>query len=660
MGLNLDVDNRYYSSDIAAGHILSQSPPPGTVVRREWRVRVAESLGPQKVDVADTVGTQGRVAALRLRRAGLEVGATAKLPFAGVEDGTVLAQDPPAHSQGIAQPSVNILVAAPDTTPPDGYVMPDVTGMPVISAQDMLTKIGLKVDIPNYADVNTRRSVPWVSSPSPPSPPAPSLDNSPWPARALTSPPPSNSPQRNSLVRLPVQQHPKQRRMPPDSSDTPKPSTLPSGLSGYSHAWRALRHRNFRLFFGGQSISLIGTWMTRVATSWLVYRLTGSALVLGTVGFVGLIPTFVLAPIAGVIVDRIDRRKVLLWTQALAMVQSLALAWLTLSNRITITEVLALSAMQGVINAFDMPGRQAFMVQMVEERADLSNAIAINSSMVNAARLVGPSLAGLVIAATNEGWCFLIDGISYIAVIASLLMMRVRVGQEKRATASMIEQLKEGWEYVSSFVPVRTILLLFALVSLMGMPFVVLMPVFAAQVLHGGPHTLGFLMGALGVGALISALSLVVRKSVRGLSKMIPIAAAVFGAGLIAFGFSTNQWLSLLLMLVTGFGMMQGMTASNTIIQTLVPEDKRGRVMSYYTIAFVGMAPFGSLLAGGLAHAIGAQRTVIISGIACISGALWFWSHLKDVRKGMRPIYEQLGIIQPRVPIVVEEEVSSN
>jgi MFS family permease len=431
-----------------------------------------------------------------------------------------------------------------------------------------------------------------------------------------------------------------------------------TSIKDFSHAWRALRHRNFRLFFGGQSISLIGTWMTRIATSWLVYRLTKSSLLLGTVSFAGQIPTFLLAPFAGVLVDRMDRRKVLVWTQVLAMIQSLALAGLTLAHMINIREVLVLSVFQGMINAFDMPGRQAFMVQMVEDRADLSNAIAINSSMVNTARLVGPSLAGLVIAATNEGWCFLIDGTSYIAVIASLLMMRMRVGQEKRAAASMIEQLKEGWAYVSSFVPIRMILLLFALISLMGMPFVVLMPVFAAQVLHGGPHTLGFLMGALGVGALISALSLVVRKSVRGLSKMIPIAAAVFGAGLIAFGFSTNQWLSLLLMLFTGFGMMQGMTASNTIIQTLVPEDKRGRVMSYYTIAFVGMAPFGSLLAGGLAHAIGAQQTVILSGIACMAGALWFWSHLKDVRKEMRPIYEQLGILQPKVPIVVEEEVS--
>ena len=433
----------------------------------------------------------------------------------------------------------------------------------------------------------------------------------------------------------------------------------PASSRDYSHAWRALRHRNFRLFFGGQSISLIGTWMTRIATAWLVYRLTKSSLLLGTVSFAGQIPTFLLAPFAGVLVDRMNRRNVLVWTQVLAMVQSLALAALTLSRHITIHEILALSVFQGVINAFDMPGRQAFMVQMVEDRGDLSNAIAINSSMVNLARLVGPSLAGLVIAATNEGWCFLIDGVSYIAVIASLLLMRVHVDALKRSTASMLDQLKEGWTYVSNFVPIRTILLLFAVISLMGMPFVVLMPVFAAQVLHGGPHTLGFLMGALGVGALTSALSLVLRKSVRGLLKMIPIAAAVFGTGLIAFGLSHVLWLSLLLMLFTGFGMMQGLTASNTIIQTLVPEDKRGRVMSYYTVAFVGMAPFGSLMAGGLAHAIGAPHTVIFSGVACIAGSLWFWSRIKVIRKDMRPIYEQLGILQPKVPVVIEEEASS-
>ena len=425
----------------------------------------------------------------------------------------------------------------------------------------------------------------------------------------------------------------------------------------FSHAWRALRHRNFRLFFSGQSISLIGTWMTRIATAWLVYRLTHSALLLGTVSFVGQIPTFLLAPFAGVLVDRIDRRQVLIWTQALAMVQSLALAGLTLSHRVNIHEVLILSAFQGLINAFDMPGRQAFMVKMVEDRADLSNAIAINSSMVNMARLVGPSLAGIVIAATNEGWCFLIDGVSYIAVIVSLLLMKVHAAEVKRATTSMVQQLREGWTYVSNFVPVRSILLLFAIVSLMGMPYMVLMPIFAAQVLHGGPHTLGFLMGSAGIGALVSALTLVLRKSVRGLLKMIPIAAAVFGVGLILFGLSSNFWLSMLLLLAVGFGMMQGLTASNTIIQTLVSEEMRGRVMSYYTAAFVGMAPFGSLLAGSLAHWIGAPRTVMLTGSCCIAGAIWFWSRIKVVKREMRPIYVELGIVPPRPGEAVAREL---
>jgi MFS family permease len=402
--------------------------------------------------------------------------------------------------------------------------------------------------------------------------------------------------------------------------------------------------------------------MTRVATSWLVYRLTKSPLLLGTVGFAGQIPTFLLAPLAGVIVDRIDRRKVLVWTQTLAMLQSLALAWLTLSRRINIGEVLALSAMQGVINAFDMPARQSFMVKMVEDRADLSNAIAINSSMVNTARLVGPSLAGLLIAATNEGWCFLVDGVSYIAVIASLLMMRLPAANMERATATMLAELREGWSYVIDFAPIRTILLLFALLSLMGWPFMVLMPIFAGERLHGGPHTLGFLMGAVGIGSLASALTMVMRRSVRGLTKMIPIAAAAFGVGLICFGLSRGMWFSMLMMLVTGFGMMQGLTASNTILQTLVDERMRGRVMSYYTMAFVGMAPFGSLLTGALAYAIGAPRTVIVSGIACIVGSLWFWARLGAIRKDMRPIYERLGIVpqsvlQPTVP--VEESAES-
>ncbi|HEY1160139.1 MAG TPA: MFS transporter [Terracidiphilus sp.] len=423
------------------------------------------------------------------------------------------------------------------------------------------------------------------------------------------------------------------------------PEETPPAASGSSHAWRALKHRNFRLFFGGQSISLVGTWMTRIATSWLVYRLTGSALLLGTVSFSGQIPTFLFAPFAGVWVDRLDRRQVLVWTQALSMVQSLALAALTLSHHITIPWILILSVMQGIINAFDMPGRQAFMVKMVEDRRDLSNAIAINSSMVNVARLIGPSLAGMLIAVTSEGWCFLIDGISYIAVIASLLMMRLHAPVVERRTTSTLTELKAGWTYVSEFLPVRTILLLFAVISLMGMPFVVLMPIFAARVLRGGPHTLGFLMGAMGVGALVSALSLAARKSVLGLVRMIPIAAAVFGLGLIGFGLSRVFWLSIIMVLIAGMGMMQGMAGSNTIIQTIVSEDKRGRVMSYYTMAFVGMAPFGSLLAGTLAHAVGAPWTVIANGSSVLLGAAWFATQLPAVRREIRPVYREMGIL---------------
>jgi MFS family permease len=301
--------------------------------------------------------------------------------------------------------------------------------------------------------------------------------------------------------------------------------------------------------------------------------------------------------------------------------------------------------MQGMINAFDMPGRQAFMVQMVEDRADLSNAIAINSSMVNMARLIGPSLAGLLIAVSSEAWCFLIDGVSYLAVIASLVAMHIEVAAVRRKAASTFTELKEGWSYVAGFLPIRTILLLFAVISLMGMPFVVLMPIFAATVLHGGPHTLGFLMGAMGVGALVSALSLAARKSVRGLIRMIPLAAAVFGLGLIGFGLSRNLYLSLLGVLVAGMGMMQGMAASNTIIQTLVTEDKRGRVMSYYTMAFVGMAPFGSLLAGSMASSIGAPLTVIINGGVVLLAAAWFVTQFPALRRTVRPIYRELGII---------------
>jgi MFS family permease len=416
--------------------------------------------------------------------------------------------------------------------------------------------------------------------------------------------------------------------------------------SGVAFMLRALGHRNYRLFFSGQSVSLVGTWMTRIATSWLVYRLTGSALLLGVVGFAGQIPSFLLAPLAGVLVDRWNRHRLLVATQVLAMLQSLALAVLALAGVINIHHVIWLSVFQGLVNAFDMPARQAFVVEMVERREDLPNAIALNSSMVNAARLLGPSVGGLVIAAVGEGWCFMIDAVSYVAVIASLLAMKVTPRMTERIKeANVLRQLKEGFGYAARFAPIRKVLVLLALVSLVGMPYTVLMPVFADEILRGGPNTLGLLMAASGVGALAGAMFLAARKSVLGLGKYIPLTAAAFGAGLVAFSFSRALWLSLALMVVTGCGFMVQMAASNTVLQTIVEEDKRGRVMSFYTMAFMGTAPFGSLLAGSVAERVGAPHTLLFGGLGCVAGALWFALSLPALRRDVRPIYVRIGIL---------------
>jgi MFS family permease len=405
-----------------------------------------------------------------------------------------------------------------------------------------------------------------------------------------------------------------------------------------------LQHRNYRLFFGGQSLSLIGTWMTRTATAWLVYRLTGSAILLGVVSFAGQIPTFLLAPFAGVWVDRWNRHDVLVATQVLAMLQSFALAVLALT-RITMGEIIALSALQGLINAFDMPGRQSFLVEMVAGREALGNAIALNSSMVNFARLAGPAIAGGIIALWGEGYCFLIDGFSYLAVIASLLAMRDLPPKVQAARLAMHRALREGWDYVTQFAPARMLLLLLALVSLVGMPYTVLMPIFAGSVLGGGAHTLGYLLSAAGAGALVAAARLAARQSVRGLTRVVPQSAALFGIGLVGVGLSHWLWLSLLMLFVTGLGMMQQMASTNTILQTVVGEDKRGRVMAFYTMAFVGMAPWGSLLAGTLAGHIGAPRTLLLDGLVCLLGAGWFAWKLETVREAIRPVYRKLGII---------------
>jgi MFS family permease len=409
---------------------------------------------------------------------------------------------------------------------------------------------------------------------------------------------------------------------------------------------RALRHRNYRLFFVGQTLSLIGTWMTQIATSWLVYRITKSALLLGLVGFSGQIPSLFLSPFGGVWVDRLNRHRLLKVTQTLSMLESFALAALALSGRITITDIVLLTMFQGAVNAFDMPARQSFLVEMIEDRADLANAIALNSSMVNSARLLGPSIAGIIIAIAGEGYCFLIDGFSYIAVIASLFAMRIGPSVvAHRAKQHVMTELREGIRYVANFAPMRSILILLACVSLVGVPYSVLLPMFAGGILGGGPHTLGFLTGCAGLGALTSAIVLAMRRTVVGLVRVISMVAFTFGAGLIAFGLSDHLWLSLPLMMLTGFSMMQMMAASNTVMQTIVDEDKRGRAMSFFTMSFTAVMPFGSLVFGALASRIGAPKTVMCGGLMVILVASWFSMQLKTVRKVMRPIYQQLGIL---------------
>jgi MFS family permease len=416
---------------------------------------------------------------------------------------------------------------------------------------------------------------------------------------------------------------------------------------------RSLRHRNFRLFFSGQSISLIGTWMQRIALGWLVYRLTNSAFLLGFVGFASQIPTFLLAPFAGVLADRRHRHHILILTQTLAMAQAFVLSFLVLFDLIRIWHVIILSIVLGIINAFDMPTRQSFMVEMVEEKKDLSNAIALNSTMVNSARLLGPSVAGILIAAVGEGTCFLINAISYMAVIASLLLMKIERKNVKPRHSKVWQELKEGFRYASDFAPIRDILLIFALVNLTGMPYTVLMPVFAKDVLHGGPGTLGFLMGSIGLGALGGAVYLASKKSVLGLGKMIPIATVIFGSALMVFSTSRMLFFSLGLMLLTGIGQMILMASSNTLLQTVVDDDKRGRVMSFYTMAFMGATPVGSLIAGFLASRISAPWTVFIGGIICIVGAFLFARRLPKLRELVRPIYVKMGII-PEIAIGIQ------
>ncbi|MBD2214280.1 MFS transporter [Nostoc linckia FACHB-104] len=409
----------------------------------------------------------------------------------------------------------------------------------------------------------------------------------------------------------------------------------------------ALKSRNYRLFFAGQGISLIGTWMTQLATVWLVYSLTNSALMLGFVGFTSQIPSFFLAPFGGVFVDRFSRYRTLIGTQIMAMIQSLALAALALTGVIQVWHIIALSLFQGFINALDAPARQAFVPELVEKREDLANAIAINSTMINGARLIGPAIGGLIIARIGAAYCFLIDGLSYIAVIAALLAMTIKPWKFTVSHGNALQKVKEGFVYAFSFPPIRAILLLSTLVSLMGLQNTILVPIFAEEILKGGAEALGFLMAASGVGALSGGIYLATRRTILGIGKLIAIAPAILGVGLIAFAYSRYLPLSLFTMLFVGLGTILQIAASNTFLQTIVEEDKRGRLMSLYTMSFLGMIPVGNLLGGFLASRIGAPNTLILDGIVCIIGSIFFYKQLPALRRLVMPIYEEKGIVKP-------------
>jgi MFS family permease len=413
---------------------------------------------------------------------------------------------------------------------------------------------------------------------------------------------------------------------------------------------RALGYRNYRLFFGGQIVSLVGTWLSAVASSWLVYRLASAsdqppALMLGLVGFAAQIPVFLFTPLAGVWVDRWNRHTILVVTQTLSMVQSFTLATLALSDRITIPQLLALNACQGLINAWDVPARQSFTIEMVEDRDDLSNAIALSSSMVHGARLVGPALAGVLIYAFGEGYCFLIDGFSYLAVICALLAMRLRPHVRPPVTMHALKSLWEGWRYAFGFRPIRSLILIVAVASMTTMSQSTLMPLFAAQVLGGQERTLGLLLGASGLGALAGSLYLASRRTVVGLGRVIAGAGIAMGTGLILFSFSTSLAFSLPLLVLLGFSMVVEVASANTVLQTIVDDDKRGRVMALFTMAFLGVAPLGSLLAGGIATLIGAPETLLIAGCVSITAAGVFAWRLSGLRPFIRPIYQAKGIL---------------
>jgi len=438
-----------------------------------------------------------------------------------------------------------------------------------------------------------------------------------------------------------------------------KPGVTVTGAAranGAGLIFRSLRSKNYRLFFFGQGISLIGTWTQQVAISWLVYRVTGSTFLLGVVAFSNQIPTLFLGPLAGVVADRWERKRLLLWTQSLSMLQALILAALVLTGAIQTWQIIALSLFIGIINAFDIPIRQSFVMQMVEKKDDLGNAIALNSAMFNSARFIGPMVAGILISTVGEGVCFLINGISYLAVLASLAAIRLAPRQNLKVKAPVLREFYDGVRYAWSFKPIIAILALLSVFSIAGAPYLVLMPAYAKDVLHGGAHTFGFLMSAAGIGALSATLYLASRKNAHGLIKIIPVAAVACGLGIASFALSRNISLSIICLFLAGFCMMTQIASSNTIIQTVVDDDKRGRVMSLFAMSFMGIMPFGSLLAGSVADRIGVQNTLLLGAACCIAGALIFASKLPMLSELLKPVFANMEICETEQPIVSGEK----
>jgi MFS family permease len=428
-------------------------------------------------------------------------------------------------------------------------------------------------------------------------------------------------------------------------ADTTRPDVAekPAGRSRFRDTIRSLKHRNFQLFFSGQLISLIGTWMQTVAQGWLVYRMTSSSLLLGIVTFAGQIPVVPVAPFAGMVADRWNRRKVVIATQTASMILAFILAILTLLKIVTVWEIIVLAALMGVVNAFDIPARQSFLVEMVG-REDLMNAIALNSSMFNGARIIGPAIAGILVASIGEGWCFFANAASYIAVIIGLFMMRIPQREAARLMASAFDHIAEGFRFVRKTSPIRALLCLLGAVSLVGMPYSVLMPVFAKNVLHGDATTLGVLGSAAGIGALGGALTLASRTRVQGLGKWVWMACGSFGTFLTLFASSRNYVASVILLVPVGFALMTQMGSTNTLVQSMVPDRLRGRTMAVYSMMFMGMSPLGALLAGAAADRFGAQKTVAIGGVLTVGAAIAFARYLPKIRAEARQLLSAQGM----------------